>query len=80
MHVICYTGGTCGDIVTAVIDTQDIVIHENRMRVSEERSKFKKSHLFESKQQKDLCFTDMAQRYKSIPSHDLEYHSQCGHE
>jgi len=79
MYVICYTGGTCGDIVTTVIDSRDIELAQNRMSVHEQRSKFKKPHLFESDQQKDHYFADMEKQYRCLPSHDIEYHSRRSH-
>jgi len=80
MYVICYTGGTCGDIVTTVIDGQGTELAQNRMSVCKQRSKFKKPHLFESDQQKDHYFADMVKQYLCLPSHDIEYHSRRSHD
>lgn len=79
MYIICYAGGTCGDLVTAVIDSQDTTIEQNRLWISKERTSFKKPHLLTTIQEKDLYYNTLLCRYLSLPSHDLEYHAHRGH-
>lgn len=80
MQIICYTGGTCGDLVAAVIDTTEVVISNSQMIIPNNRSQLKKPHMFDTDQQKDQYIDNMCMQYKSIPSHDLQYHSQRQHD
>lgn len=75
-NVICYTGGTCGDLVTAVIDTKGCSLANNKSAVciDRKRSAFKKPHLFVNDIEKKQRINKMKLKYRSIPSHDSEYH------
>lgn len=66
--IVCYAGGTCGDIISQILDPAELTL---------ERQRLKKPHLFANKQEKDL-FLGTTQ-YHSIPSHDFEYHCNSGH-
>lgn len=78
-NIVCYAGGTCGDLITALIDVTDVVLNDTFVQMPGERSKFKKSFLFKDESEKDLYLTEMKKKYKSIPSHDIEYHKFKNH-
>ena len=63
MNIICYTGGTCGDIIARLIDDQEL---------SSDRQRLKKPHLFSSSEEKDQYIASST--WRSLPSHDFEYH------
>jgi len=66
--IVCYTGGTAGDIVARIIDNQEL---------SKDRQRLKKPHLFFSDKEKDQYINDSA--WASLPSHDFEYHQSRQH-
>lgn len=66
--IVCYTGGTCGDIVSQILDPAELTL---------ERQCLKKPHLFANNREKDQ-FLNTTQ-YLSVPSHDFEYHRNRGH-
>ena len=47
--IVCYTGGTAGDIVARIIDNQEL---------SKDRQRLKKPHLFFSDKEKDQSIND----------------------
>jgi hypothetical protein len=73
-YIICYTGGTCGDLITALIDSTDAEIVNGAVKHSSDRSKLKKPHLFDSDDLKNSYLDCIFNSYASIPSHDIEYH------
>ena len=76
MQIICYAGGTCGDLVTSVIDNRDALINDSKsFTVDAVRSCLKKPHTFSNNAEKVQYIADMSMHYLSIPSHDLEFHS-----
>lgn len=80
MQIICYAGGTCGDLVTSVIDSSDSEINiRKHFELSAERSRLKKPHLFQSDVEKLQFLDDISSQYLSIPSHDLDFHSRYAH-
>jgi hypothetical protein len=79
-QIVCYTGGTCGDLITAMIDSRDARVSNNRIQHHKEREKLKKPHSFGDNNEKDLYLSMMSQVYCSLPSHDLDYHLDRGHE
>lgn len=78
-QIVCYTGGTCGDLITAMIDSNGSQILNNRIRHDKEREKLKKPHLFGDDKQKDSYLSMMVHKYRSVPSHDLGYHLGRSH-
>ena len=80
MKIICYTGGTCGDVITALFDSTGTCYQGNTVMIDADRSRFKKPHEFVNDEEKDQCLVDMAVKYQSIPSHDLDYHVRRQHE
>jgi hypothetical protein len=76
--IVCYTGGTCGDLITTLIDSTDSQLSDNKLLIDVDRERLKKPHLFQSISEKDRYIIAM-QKYASIPSHDLEYHLARNH-
>jgi hypothetical protein len=66
--IVCYTGGTAGDIVARIIDSQEL---------STDRQRLKKPHLFSSNKEKDQYINSST--WGSLPSHDFEYHKSRRH-
>ena len=79
MNIVCYAGGTCGDMVSAIIDPLGAYFKNATVMHEPDRARLKKPHLFASDQDKDQYLTDAGKKYQSIPSHDLNYHIQKGH-
>jgi hypothetical protein len=79
MKIICYTGGTCGDLLTAMIDPTDIDTASGRIILTAPRSRLKKPQAFRCDLEKDQYLDQIGQEYASIPSHDLDYHIRAGH-
>jgi hypothetical protein len=61
--IICYTGGTAGDIISRIIDPSELSL---------DRQRLKKPHLFSSVEEKDQYIVNST--WNSLPSHDFEYH------
>lgn len=80
LQIVCYAGGTCGDLLTALIDPVDVVLKNQHISHTSERSKLKKHFLFDSTDEKDRYVEVIGDRYKSIPSHDLDYHLLKNHQ
>jgi hypothetical protein len=80
MNIICYTGGTCGDVITALFDSTDACYRANTVMIHADRSRLKKPHEFVNDTDKDQYLAEMATKYQSIPSHDLDYHARRQHE
>ncbi len=74
LEIICYTGGTCGDLISALIDTKDVKFRQTAILHSKERMRLKKPHLFADDKEKDDFIENISKEYCSIPSHDLNYH------
>lgn len=79
LTIICYTGGTCGDLISAIIDPSDAEFKRNAVWHNQERICLKKPHLFETDLEKDQYINTISKKYLSIPSHDLDYHVRLGH-
>ena len=79
IEIICYTGGTCGDLIAALIDTHTSRFTNTTVSLDTDRIRLKKPHTFDNDTDKDQYIADMSAKYQSIPSHDLEYHIRRGH-
>lgn len=79
-NIVLYTGGTCGDLVSGVLDMNGVGINGNNCVVLEERSKLKKSHLFLTDNDRDNYIDYSSKLWSSIPSHDSRYHMTKNHE
>jgi hypothetical protein len=67
--IVCFVGGTAGDIITQILDPSDLTL---------DRQRLKKPHLFKNNNEKDLFLKTTS--FASIPSHDFAYHYDCNHE
>jgi hypothetical protein len=70
-------GGTCGDLVTAMIDSTDVTLTDGSIKFPSDRIRLKKPHTFASDNEKDLVVESSV--YRSISSHDYDYHLRKGH-
>lgn len=73
-------GGTCGDLVCALFDQDLANINNHKVNLAPERLRLKKPHTFSNDKEKDRYLDDITKIYKSIPSHDIEYHTRHQHE
>lgn len=81
LYLVVYMGGCCGDLVSSIIDWgySDIHFTEKRMIMSPERERLKQFHEFKDDDEKDKYIKTISKIYKSIPSHDLNYHERKNH-
>jgi hypothetical protein len=79
IEVICYTGGTCGDLISALIDPAGVEFSHSMVMHLEDRRRLKKPHMFDSDLDKDNYMKYVNEKYLSIPSHDLDYHVRRNH-
>lgn len=80
LKIICYTGGTCGDLITAMIDYRDAKFDFKAVIHNEERRQLKKPLTFTNDEEKDIYIQQISKQYNSIPSHDLDYHVKRKHQ
>lgn len=80
MNIVCYMGGTCGDLVSALIDSTGVTFKNYTVQHVHDRIKLKKPYLFENIEQKDQYLTEIKNLYNSISSHDLAYHMERKHD
>jgi hypothetical protein len=66
MNIVCYTGGTCGDMVSAILDVSGAYFKNTTVMFDQDRIQLKKPHLFASDQLKDQYLVEIAKKYKSI--------------
>ena len=76
--IIVYTGGTCGDLLGALIDPSCASVIKTTMSLDPEQQRLKKPHNFNSDDEKDLYIKNV--QFKSIVSHDIEYHKRKNHD
>ena len=79
LKIICYTGGTCGDLIAAMIDSTDTEFESSTVMHVQHRQRLKKPHTFANDEEKDQYIQEIAGQYCSIPSHDLAYHVRRSH-
>ena len=80
INIVCYAGGTCGDILTSLIDPKGAVLKPSgSISLPADRSKLKKPHLLPEIQDKLDYINHADLLYNSIPSHDIEFHIQQSH-
>lgn len=79
LKIVCYTGGACGDLISALIDPRDAEFQHTAVKHHVDRVKLKKHFLFANDQEKDLYIEQVGNKYSSISSHDLEYHIRQQH-
>ena len=73
--LIVFAGGTCGDIVCQLIDKGPMPVFEDKFR-----SKLKHPYQFNSDKEKLLYIEEANKIYKTIPSHDVDFHIQHRHD
>lgn len=78
---VVYMGGTCGDLISSLIDPRgtNIDMVWRCVKIPPERQRLKKPYTFRDNLEKDIYLDNMSNLYTSIPSHDLEYHIARGH-
>ena len=79
VNIVCFMGGACGDIVTAVIDPKDAQLDGNRIKLPLHRQLLKKPHLYKKDSAKNEYIDFISNNYKSIPSHDTDFHIRNNH-
>jgi hypothetical protein len=79
LKIVCYTGGTCGDLISALIDPTAAVFQNSTVLHDINRQRLKKPHKFNNSEEKDQFIDTISTEYLSIPSHDLEYHIAKNH-
>lgn len=77
--IVCYMGGMFGDLIVGTIDSSDAKFKNSRIEHNINRTKLKKPHNFASINKKDDYLIEIFTQYKSIPSHDLDYHINRKH-
>lgn len=79
--IVVYMGGSCGDLVTAMIDHNDVGFNFgfDTVKLTPQRQRLKKPHEFVDDQDKDNYLESISRTYKSVPSHDIEYHTRRRH-
>jgi hypothetical protein len=80
IDIVCYAGGTGGDLVCAMIDPTGAVLIGNTIKHAPERVRLKKPHLFDSDDDRHAYIKSVSEVYKSIPSHDLDFHLRHRHD
>ena len=79
--LVVYNGGACGDLVSAMLDVRGShITDEGRVRHDPQREWLKKPHIFQTDLHKDLYLAEAFKYYDSLPSHDIKYHIDRGHE
>ncbi len=81
IEIVCYMGGTCGDLISAIIDHRDSQLERGRIIHTDIRQRLKKPHRFPTTKDKDdyLKQVETDTNYRSISSHDLSYHIESTH-
>ena len=80
LKIVCYTGGTCGDLISALIDPTHVKFENTAVMHLANRQRLKKPHTFDNNKEKDQYINEISTQYLSIPSHDLDYHIQQSHQ
>jgi hypothetical protein len=80
MNIVCYTGGTCGDMISGILDPNGARFKNTTVILDQDRTCLKKPHLFQSDAEKDQYLVEAEKIYQSIPSHDLDYHIRNAHD
>jgi hypothetical protein len=79
IEIVCYAGGTCGDLLCGMLDSKDAVFARGTVSHNRARLALKKPHQFDNDEQKDQYLEDVGKLYDSVPSHDLQYHVKRNH-
>lgn len=81
IEIVCYMGGTCGDLISAMIDYRGSRFEGRKITHTHIRQRLKKPQLFISDLEKDeyLKQVESETDYRSISSHDMAYHISRKH-
>ena len=79
MDIICYMGGTCGDLVTSVIDSTNSTLDKSRIHTTMDRSKLKSGLFLKTEAEQLNYIKEMESKYLSIPSHNIDLHVKYQH-
>jgi hypothetical protein len=74
IEIVCATGGTCGDMIVAILDPKGTTVNNGSVQLSPDRGQLKKPHTFVDDLAKNNYINAMSLVYNSIPSHDLDHH------
>ena len=74
--IVCFAGGTSGDIVVAVMDPKNCQYdpQKARMKIAKDRAEMKIPWTFQGDEQKNNFIRKSFQKYETIPSHDVDFH------
>jgi len=76
VNIVCFMGGTAGDLVTALLDSRGVVMGPFSAEVPAHRTQLKKPHMFYNDSQKDSMLSSID---GVVSSHDYDYHLRRGH-
>lgn len=80
LDFVVYMGGCCGDLITAMIDSTDAHLgDQGQVLMPSTRVKLKKPHQFTSDSERDHYVQTALVNYRSLSSHDIEYHQRKHH-
>ena len=74
LNIVVYTGGTCGDLLGALIDPSSAKVTGTTMSLDPHQQKLKKPQNFNTDEEKDTYIQSV--NFNSIVSHDTEYHKR----
>jgi len=66
LKIVCYTGGTCGDLITAMIDDRDSTFYFKAVMHDKQRQRLKKPLSFANDEEKDDYLQQISEQYNSI--------------
>jgi hypothetical protein len=78
--IVCFAGGTSGDLVVSVLDPKncDYNPSQGKVKISKDRSVMKKFWQFTNTKQKKDAIKNGFENYDSLPSHDVDFHIDHG--
>ena len=80
LNFVVYMGGTCGDLITSMIDSRDAQLgDQGQVLLPRSRVKLKKPHQFSGDDERDRYVHEALIDYHSISSHDIEYQQRNHH-
>lgn len=79
MIIVNFAGGIAGDLVAAVIDSKDCYVTENGKTQLPFIRKTMKQRRLNTVEEKDSFIYEISKKYKSIPSHECQYHKLKNH-
>ena len=80
--IVCFAGGTSGDIVVAVMDPKNCKHdpEKARIKIPKDRAEMKMFWTFQGVEQKNNFIRKTFENYDTIPSHDVNFHISQGAE